>query len=141
MVSGCGMTAPCDDISCIIILRCSRCSELSSANAPKATSVSAITNPPILRMVTRRSLPIVCLQFDDDVAAIEEREDPQPQCNEAQRPEQRREFRRKVRLVKKLIRSLMQRNALSCDVHLQERIDEPGHQPRSDKGDQRIHAV
>src|ERR1700738_1541696 len=95
IASGCGMTAPCSDIACIIIFRCSRCSELSSANAPKASRVSAITNPPILRMVTRRFLPIFCLQFDDDVAAVENGEDPQPQCNEAQPPEQRREFRRK----------------------------------------------
>src|SRR6266571_2463314 len=78
IASGCGNTAPCDDIACIIILRCSRCSELSSATAPKASRVSAITNPPILRMVTRRFLPIVCLQFDEDVAAIENGQDPQP---------------------------------------------------------------
>src|SRR6266850_2532725 len=96
--SGCGMTAPCDDIACIIIFKCSRCSELSSATAPKATSVSAITNPPILRMVRRRPLRMVCLQFDDDVAAIENREDPQPQRDKAQPPKQRCEFRRKERL-------------------------------------------
>src|ERR1700736_388584 len=130
IASGCGMTAPCSDIACIIIFRCSRCSELSSANAPKASRVSAITNPPILRMVTRRFLPIVCLQFDDDVAAIEDREDPQPQCNEAHPPEQRRELRGKERLEKHVVRSLMQRDALPSDGHLQERVDEPRHQSR-----------
>src|SRR5581483_1684534 len=98
MASGWGITGPWLDMARIIIRRCSRCSACSPAASGTAANASANTSPPIFRMITRRLPFRDCLQLDDDVAAVEHGQNPEPERDEAEAPQQGGEFLREKRL-------------------------------------------
>src|SRR5437773_1951070 len=128
--SGCGITGPCCDIACSIILRCSRCSASEWANA--LVAMSARRTVAIFRMVEREtSLRSNCLQLHDDVAAVQQIENAVPQSNETDRPQQRGHLLGKEGLEAELIGRLVDRHRLAADVDLPVRINHPGHQSRS----------